>query len=94
MSTIAVIVIAVVVIAIAIGVALWVRGRGAVKDAERIQARELREVGSLHQTRAEREHEAALEQVADAEERRIRAERKLEHAHAELAEADRIDPDT
>ena len=94
MSTVAIVVIAVVVIGFAILVALSIRGRGAVKDAERAQARELREVGALHQTRAEREHQAALEQVADAEERRIRAERKLEHAHAELAEADKIDPDT
>jgi hypothetical protein len=50
-------------------------------------------VGHNHLSRALGEHDAALEQVAAGEERRIRAERQLATASAEIDEADRLDPD-
>ncbi len=94
MSTVDVIVIAVTALFVAAIVALSMRGRDRIKAVERVRASELREVGAMHFERAEREHDAALEQAAEAEERRIVAARRLAYASAELAEAERIDPDT
>jgi hypothetical protein len=92
-STVDVIVVVVTVLVVAGLVALSLRGRDQIRAVERVRARELREVGAMHFERAEREHDVALEQAAEAEERRIVAARRLAHASAELAEADRIDPD-
>jgi uncharacterized protein HemX len=88
-------VIAAVLFAIALAMAFGatLRGQRRVKDAQRVQARELYDVGEFHLNQAEREHNAALEQISSGEERRIRAERKLATASAEIEDAARLDPD-
>jgi hypothetical protein len=93
MSTVAWIVIAVGALVIVAVIAAVVRARGPVRDAERLQAQELRQVGEKHLAKADREHEAALDAVADAEVERIKAADRLVAAQAEIDEADRLDPD-
>jgi type II secretory pathway pseudopilin PulG len=89
------IVIGVVVAVLAIlAVRATLRGRSEVRAAQRVQSRELRRAAELHISKAEREHNEALEQVAEGEARRIRAEQELAHAGAQVEEAERLDPDS